>query len=70
MVGEHRRQVEVVHDGDHVVLMKSGRIAAAGPPADVLTDDLMEDVFGCRMRVGGIPQDGMPFVLPQTAERW
>ena len=69
--------VAVMHDlnltamfADHVVLMKSGRIAAAGAPVDVLTDDLMEDVFGCRMRVGGIPQDGMPFVLPQTAERW
>ena len=44
-----------------------GRIAYAGPPAEVLTDDAMEAVFGCRMRINGVPASGVPFVLPHTA---
>lgn len=69
--------IAVMHDlnltamfADHMVMMKDGALAAAGAPARVLTDGLMEDVFGCRMRVCGLPQEGTPFVLPQTAERW
>ena len=52
---------------DHMVMMKSGRIERAGPPAEVMTDDAMEAVFGCRMRINGVPPAGVPFVLPHTA---
>ncbi|MCF3641416.1 heme ABC transporter ATP-binding protein [Rhizobium sp. TRM95111] len=66
--------IAVMHDlnltamfADGMVMMKAGRVALAGPPSDVLTDDAMEAVFGCRMRVNGLPPDGTPFVLPHTA---
>jgi iron complex transport system ATP-binding protein len=50
-----------------MVMMKGGRIERAGPPAEVMTDDAMEAVFGCRMRINGVPASGAPFVLPHTA---
>ncbi|MFT4159716.1 heme ABC transporter ATP-binding protein [Shinella sp.] len=66
--------IAVMHDlnltamfADHMVMMKAGRIERAGRPADVMTDDAMEAVFGCRMRINGVPEAGVPFVLPHTA---
>ncbi|MBD9570032.1 heme ABC transporter ATP-binding protein [Ensifer sp. ENS08] len=66
--------VAVMHDlnltamfADHMVMMKAGKVRASGAPAEVLTDETMEAVFGCRMRVGVAPPAPVPFVLPQTA---
>lgn len=66
--------VAVMHDlnltamfADHMIMMRGGRIDRAGPPAEVMTDDTMEIVFGCRMRINGVPAPGTPFVLPHTA---
>ncbi|MGD9477532.1 heme ABC transporter ATP-binding protein [Shinella sp. G-2] len=66
--------IAVMHDlnltamfADHMVMMKNGRIERSGPPAEVMTDDAMEAVFGCRMRINGVPAAGVPFVLPHTA---
>ncbi len=52
---------------DQIVMMKAGRIRARGAPKDVLTDETMEAVFGCRMRVSVAPARDIPFVLPQSA---
>ena len=49
------------------VMMKAGKVRASGAPREVLTDETMEAVFGCRMRVGVAPAPHVPFVLPQTA---
>jgi iron complex transport system ATP-binding protein len=66
--------IAVMHDlnltamfADHMVMMRAGRIERAGAPADVMTDDSMEAIFGCRMRINGVPSAGVPFVLPHTA---
>ncbi|PDT84652.1 heme ABC transporter ATP-binding protein [Sinorhizobium sp. BJ1] len=66
--------IAVMHDlnltamfADRMVMMKAGRIRALGAPKDVLTDETMEAVFGCRMQVGIAPARDVPFVLPQTA---
>jgi iron complex transport system ATP-binding protein len=66
--------IAVMHDinltamfADQMVMMKAGRIRALGAPKDVLTDETMEAVFGCRMQVGIAPARDVPFVLPQTA---
>jgi iron complex transport system ATP-binding protein len=66
--------IAVMHDlnltamfADHMVMMRAGRIERSGPPAEVMTDDAMETVFGCRMRINGVPATGVPFVLPHTA---
>jgi iron complex transport system ATP-binding protein len=48
-------------------MMKSGRVRAAGHPNDVMTDGVMEAVFGCAMRVNATPAGSVPFVLPHTA---
>ena len=66
--------VAILHDlnltamfADHVAVMSRGRVAAAGKPAEVFTDDLIHRVFECRLKVGALPVGGCPFVLPQSA---
>ena len=66
--------IAILHDlnltamfADQVTVMRQGQVAASGAPSAVLRDDLIEDVFGCALRVGAVPPDGMPFVLPQSA---
>jgi iron complex transport system ATP-binding protein len=66
--------VAILHDlnlasmyADRVSVMARGRVAASGTPADIFTDDLIERVFECRLKVGALPPGGGPFVLPQTA---
>ena len=66
--------VAILHDlnltamyADRVHLMHRGRLAAAGTPQDVLSDDMISRVFECRLKVGALPARGMPFVLPQSA---
>jgi iron complex transport system ATP-binding protein len=61
----------VLHDlnlaaryGDHLVALKQGRIVAAGRPADVVTEDLVREVFGLPCRVVPDPVAGTPLVLP------
>jgi iron complex transport system ATP-binding protein len=66
--------VAILHDlnltamfADRVSVMHRGRLAAAGDPKSVLTDDLLEEVFGCPLKVGAMPPGGGLFVLPQSA---
>ncbi|MBB3451926.1 iron complex transport system ATP-binding protein [Rhizobium sp. BK313] len=66
--------IAVMHDlnltalfADQMVLLKNGRLQAAGPVADVLTDRHLQDVFGCALRVNRVPLDGVPFVLAHSA---
>lgn len=66
--------VAILHDlnltamfADSIHVMHRGRLAAAGTPADVLTDDIIEKVFECRLKVGAPPADGTPYVLPHSA---
>jgi iron complex transport system ATP-binding protein len=66
--------IAVMHDlnltalfADRMVLLKAGRLAAAGPVKEVLTDECLESVFGCPLRVNRVPADGTPFVLAHSA---
>ncbi|MBN9222210.1 MAG: heme ABC transporter ATP-binding protein [Mesorhizobium sp.] len=66
--------VAILHDlnltamyADRIFVMHRGRLAATGAPQDVLSDDLIEKVFDCRLRVGVLPAGNMPFVLPQSS---
>ena len=47
---------------DQVVVLSAGRVVAAGEPADVLTEDLLADVFELKARVFDV--DGAPAVVP------
>ncbi|ESZ72766.1 iron ABC transporter [Mesorhizobium sp. L103C119B0] len=66
--------IAILHDlnltamyADRIFVMHRGRLAADGSPQEVLSDDLIEKVFDCRLRVGVLPAANMPFVLPQSA---
>jgi iron complex transport system ATP-binding protein len=52
---------------DQLVLLAAGRVTSAGPPKEVLRDDVLSASYGCRVAANRIPQDGRPFVLPPAA---
>ena len=66
-----RTIVLVLHDlnqaarySDHLVAMKAGAVVASGTPAEVITEDLVADVFGLATRVVADEVSGTPLVLP------
>jgi len=68
---EGRTVVMVLHDlnhacryADHMVAMKGGRVVAEGEPSAIVTEELVEDVFGLRCHVGSDPVSGTPLVIP------
>ena len=48
----------------HVIAMHGGTIAAAGTPADVITAELVREVFGLDCIVVDDPVSGTPMVVP------
>ena len=70
-----RTLVAVLHDlnqaarfATHLIAMRDGRIVAQGPPAEVLTSELVEGVFGLRCLVTPDPVSGTPQVVPLMPE--
>ncbi len=68
---QDRTVVAVLHDlnhacryADHLVCMRDGQIAAAGPPAEIVTADLVRDVFGIDCVITPCPVTGAPMVVP------
>jgi len=66
-----RTIVCVLHDlnlacryATHLIAMRDGAIAAQGPPAEVVTADLVDHVFGLRARIIADPVAGSPLVIP------
>ena len=66
-----RTVVMVLHDlnlaaryAQRLVAMKDGAIAAQGAPADVLTEELLAEVFELEARVVTDPVAGTPMVVP------
>ena len=75
--------IAIMHDlnltamfADQMVMMKAGCVKAAGHPREVMTDEVMEAVFGCAMRgqcntgrqhplrpaaYGGLTRDGITY---------
>lgn len=63
--------VMVLHDlnlaaryADELVAVREGRVHAIGDPAQVVTADLVREVFGLESRVIADPVSGKPLVLP------
>ncbi|KMS80127.1 ABC transporter ATP-binding protein [Prauserella rugosa] len=50
-----------------LVAMNEGRIVAQGPPGEVLTEQLLSDVFGLDAKVLPDPVAGTPLVVPISA---
>ncbi|MFD5556848.1 ABC transporter ATP-binding protein [Streptomyces sp. NPDC127068] len=66
-----RTVVVVLHDlnqaaryADHLVAMKAGRVVAEGAPAEVVTEELVREVFGLDCTVVPDPVTGSPLVVP------
>lgn len=64
--------VVVVHDlslagayADTVAVMNRGAVVAWGPPAEVLTEELVADVYATPVRVVPDPGTGAPIIVPQ-----
>ncbi len=71
-----RTVVMVLHDlgqaaryADHLVVLDGGKLAAAGPPAEVLTAELVEAVFQVPCLVVPDPETGTPMVVPRARSR-
>ncbi|WP_063729738.1 ABC transporter ATP-binding protein [Streptomyces sp. RTd22] len=66
-----RTVVAVLHDlnqaaryADHLIAMKEGRIVARGRPSEVVTAELVHEVFGLESVVVPDPVTGSPLVVP------
>ncbi|WP_204357738.1 MULTISPECIES: ABC transporter ATP-binding protein [unclassified Streptomyces] len=66
-----RTLVAVLHDlnhaaryATHLIAMRDGRVVTEGPPAEVVTAELVERVFGLRCQVIADPETGTPLVVP------
>jgi iron complex transport system ATP-binding protein len=64
--------VAVLHDlnlaatfADRILMLHRGKVAADGAPQITITERLLADVFGVSRMPGRMPDDTMPFVLPQ-----
>ncbi len=73
----HERQkytlVAVLHDlnhacryATHLIAMRDGNIIAQGPPAGIVTAELVEEVFGLPCEIITDPQSDTPLVFPIT----
>lgn len=68
--------VAVLHDlnqaaryATHLIAMKDGRVVAEGPPTEIVTADLVAEVFGLPCLVIPDPVSGTPSVVPLGRER-
>jgi len=73
LVHDGRTVVAVLHDlhlafryADHLVVMSQGRVVATGRPADVVTAELVRDVYDLPCRIITDPVSGTPLVIPEA----
>ncbi|WP_352302100.1 ABC transporter ATP-binding protein [Kineosporia sp. NBRC 101731] len=73
---EGKTVVTVLHDlnqaaryADHLIVMRDGQIVTSGTPDEVITPDLVEQVFGLRALVVPDPVTGTPSVIPLDPRR-
>jgi len=69
-VGQGLTVIAAMHDlnmaslyFDRLILLKEGRIATEGTPAQVLTEDTIREVFSASVRVESHPATGVPHVV-------
>ncbi|MEU5465456.1 ABC transporter ATP-binding protein [Streptomyces althioticus] len=66
-----RTLVAVLHDlnhaaryATHLIALREGRVIAQGAPKDIVTAELVQEVFGLRCQVIDDPETGTPLVVP------
>ncbi|GAB3163080.1 ABC transporter ATP-binding protein [Myceligenerans halotolerans] len=71
-----RTVVMVLHDlnlavrySDHLIVMRDGAIVAQGAPEDLVTVELLRDVFGLESQVLVDPASGRPLIVPLGTRR-
>jgi len=71
-----RTLVAVLHDlnqaaryATHLIAMKDGAVVAEGAPSDIVTAELVDEVFGLRCLVVPDPVAGTPQVVPLGRDR-
>ena len=71
----HRTLVAVLHDlnhacryATHLIAMRDGRIVTQGPPSQIVTADLVHEVFGLSCRIIIDPEVGTPLIVPTAAQ--
>lgn len=71
-----RTVVMVLHDlnlaaryAQHMVVLYEGQVHTAGPPAQVLTEQTLTDVFGLEALVATDPHTKGPLIIPRTHRR-
>ena len=68
--------VVVLHDlnlacryADHLIAMRAGKIVAEGAPAEIMTAEVIEHVFGMRCQVVPDPLSHTPMIVPVGRHR-
>jgi ABC-type cobalamin/Fe3+-siderophores transport system ATPase subunit len=71
-----RTIVAVMHDlghacryADHLIAMRDGAVTAAGPPTDIVSSDLIRDVFDVEAMIMPDPISRTPLVIPKI-QKW
>jgi iron complex transport system ATP-binding protein len=71
-----RTLVAVLHDlnqaaryATHLIAMRAGEVVATGRPRDVVTEQVMADVFNLSCQVIDDPETGAPMVVPRRRAR-
>ncbi|WP_404289815.1 ABC transporter ATP-binding protein [Glutamicibacter arilaitensis] len=76
--GNGHTVVAVLHDlnhacryANHLIAMKDGAIVATGAPSEIVTEELIQEVFGLRCRIIDDPVSRTPLVIPVgDVESW
>lgn len=68
--------IAVLHDlnhaaryATHLIAMKDGKVVAQGPPAQIVSAELVRDVFGLECLVIDDPATGTPMIVPRARRR-
>lgn len=52
---------------DHIIVMAAGTVVTTGPPEQIITPDLLRDVFGVRAHVVPHPESGRPHLITSSS---
>jgi iron complex transport system ATP-binding protein len=71
-----RTVVAVLHDlnqasrfASHMIALRDGQIMAEGAPCDIVTEQMVSDVFGLSARIIADPETGLPMIVPRPTSR-
>lgn len=71
-----RTIIAVLHDlnhaaryANHIIAMKNGQIIAQGTPHEIVTEQLVEEVFGLKCKIIDDPISHTPLVIPLGRDR-